>query len=77
VSRPKRLAKFNYLGRARYFLTFCTHERQNVFRDGEVVERTLKQFRRTATIEKFAVLAYCFMPDHAHLLVEGTAAIQI
>jgi len=74
VSRPKRLSKFDYIGRARYFLTFCTYERQKVFTDDEVVKTTLEQFRRTASIEKFAILAYCLMPDHAHLLVEGTEA---
>jgi REP element-mobilizing transposase RayT len=74
VSRPKRLPRFNYVGRARYFLTFCTYQRQKIFIDSDVVARTLEQFRRTATLEKFAILAYCIMPDHAHLLVEGTAA---
>jgi putative transposase len=29
------------------------------------------QFRRAAVDEHFALLAYCFMPDHVHLLVEG------
>jgi putative transposase len=28
---------------------------------------------RTAEQQCFAVLAYCFMPDHLHLLVEGTS----
>jgi REP-associated tyrosine transposase len=32
---------------------------------------TLEQFRSTAAHEAFAILAYCFMPDHVHLLVEG------
>ncbi len=72
--QTKTSSKFAYIGRFRYFLTFCTHERQNAFTNNEVVETTLEQFRRTAIIEKFAILAYCFMPDHAHLLVEGTTA---
>ena len=71
MSRPKRLAGFNYGGRYRYFLTFCARERLPVFKDVHVVEQTLGQFRRTSTIEHFAILAYCVMPDHAHLLVEG------
>ena len=28
---------------------------------------------RAAADHHFAVLAYCFMPDHLHLLVEGTS----
>jgi REP element-mobilizing transposase RayT len=34
----------------------------------------MRHFRRTARREGFAVLAYCLMPDHAHLLVEGTTS---
>jgi len=29
---------------------------------------------QTAADQRFAVPAYCLMPDHAHLLVEGTTA---
>ena len=63
-----------YISRARYFLTFCTYERLKAFADPEVAARTLEQFRRTAAIEQFQILAYCLMPDHAHLLVEGMSA---
>ena len=31
----------------------------------------LTEFVRTARIEEFAIIAYCFMPDHVHLLVEA------
>jgi putative transposase len=71
MSRPKRLANVTYVGRARYFLTFCTFGRLEAFTDSEEAASTLEQFRRTATDEQFAILAYCLMPDHAHLLVEG------
>ena len=33
----------------------------------------LSQILRAAGNEHFAILAYCFMPDHVHLLVEGLA----
>ena len=74
MSRPKRLLSHNYVGRGVYFLTFCTYERVEAFRDSEVAVRTLEQFRRTAAIEQFAIRAYCLMPDHVHLLVEGLSA---
>jgi REP element-mobilizing transposase RayT len=45
-----------------------------VFIDAITARETLAQFLRTAAEEHFAVLAYCLMPDHAHLLIEGTAA---
>ena len=31
------------------------------------------EFLRRGEQDRFALLAYCFMPDHLHLLVEGTA----
>jgi putative transposase len=30
-----------------------------------------QQILRSAEQENFAILAYCFMPDHLHLLVQG------
>ena len=74
MSRPKRLSSHSYVGIACYFLTFCTFERIKALADAEVAATTLEQFRRTAAIEQFAIRAYCLMPDHAHLLVEGLSA---
>jgi putative transposase len=39
--------------------------------NAEAVQLVLSQFFRVAEIEGFAILAYCFMPDHVHLLLEG------
>ena len=69
--RPERLKTFDYLGLHRYFLTFCTVDRQHVFVSAERVDEVRTQFLRAAADERFALLAYCFMPDHVHLLVEG------
>ena len=71
MSRPKRLAGFEYLGRYRYFLTFCCRDRLPLFNDRQIAEQTLAQFRRTSSLDAFAIRAYCLMPDHAHLLAEG------
>ena len=73
MSRPKRLKGFTYEGYASYFLTFCVRARRCAFVRPVVVEATLAQFRLAASDEQFALLAYCFMPDHAHLLIEGLA----
>jgi putative transposase len=69
--RRSRLATFSYIGFHRYSLTFCTIAGQQVFTSWTVVTPTLSQILRVAEREGFAVLAYCFMPDHLHLLVEG------
>ena len=34
----------------------------------------VSQLLQSAYDERMAVIAYCFMPDHVHLLVEGTDA---
>jgi putative transposase len=68
---PQHLASFDYKGFHRYFLTFCTHERAPLFTNADAVETVLSQVLRTAAAEGMAVTAYCFMPDHLHLLAEG------
>jgi putative transposase len=71
MSRPRRLEAHSYIGQQRYFLTFCVRDRLSAFSDPQVAEQTLAQFRRTSALDHFAILAYCLMPDHIHLLVEG------
>jgi putative transposase len=71
TQRPEHLKAFDYLGCYRYFLTFCTHNRRHIFTKPEAVALVLTQIERGADQERFAIVAYCFMPDHAHLLVEG------
>jgi hypothetical protein len=68
---PERAKGFGYLGFHRYLLTFCTHQRAPVFTSTASVELVLAQISRAANEERLAVLAYCFMPDHLHLLVKG------
>ncbi len=68
---PSRLPTFSYVGIHRYSLTFCVHHRRQVFVDAALVNAMLEQISRAARDYRFAVLAYCFMPDHLHLLVEA------
>src|SRR5688572_1279471 len=60
-----------YTGQHAYFLTFCTYRRSEVFVDAETVDTVLTQILRAANRWQFDMLAYCFMPDHAHLIVAG------
>jgi putative transposase len=71
TGRPEHFTSFDYLGLHRYLLTFCTFERHPAFETLDRVDLVRTQFRRTAVEQRFAILAYCFMPDHVHLLVEG------
>jgi REP-associated tyrosine transposase len=70
-NRPPRLAAFSYVGFYRYSLTFCVAARREVFTNEPVVNSTLDQISIAASAWGFAILAYCFMPDHLHLVVEG------
>ncbi len=64
---------FDYKGRHQYSLTICAHDRCSLFVDGAIVDAVLRQIQHAATCGRFAVLAYCFMPDYLHLLVEGVS----
>ena len=68
---PRHLPDFDYVGCHQYFLTFCTRNRVRAFEDARAVSLVWTQFLRAADAEAFAVVACCFMPDHAHLAVEG------
>ena len=68
-----RLASSNYVGVHRYFLTICTADRARFFVADDTVALVTSELARTADIEQFTVIAYCFMPDHLHVLVEGTS----
>src|SRR3989441_10581633 len=77
--RPQRLPNFSYRGLHRYSLTFCTYERHELFVEPTFAHRAIEQMLISSAQNAFAVYAYCFMPDHVHLLVEGrveTAALE-
>jgi hypothetical protein len=52
-------------------LTFATDQRRRLFVDGDVVNSVLTQLLRAGARHHFAAIAYCFMPDHVHLIVAG------
>jgi putative transposase len=68
---PPHWAKFSYVGHCQYFLTSVTVGRRPVFTDAEDVDLVLPQILRAATEKHFALITYCFMPDHLHLIVDG------
>ena len=71
MSRPPRLTTIDYRGGWRYFLTTCTLNRTCAFREREVVDLVWDQFRYTGEEEHVQITAFCFMPDHLHLLAEA------
>jgi putative transposase len=70
--RP-RLKSFPYKGSFAYSLTMCTCRQLLHFKDKDTVKMALSTLKETATEYNFEVYAYCFMPDHLHLLLVGTS----
>jgi REP element-mobilizing transposase RayT len=70
-SKRPRLHTFDYIGKYRYFLTLCTHDREDVFTNDTVVDLVWGQILPTARAYGFSIPSYVFMPDHAHFLFKA------
>ena len=69
--RRPRLADFAYKGEHAYHVVLSTHEGRHTFSDLAFGERAAKILDEVARQRSFGLLAYAFMPNHAHLLVQG------
>jgi putative transposase len=56
----------------RYLLTICANEKKPLFRNRELVEVIRSHILIAAKASGFDIIAYCFMPDHVHLVIEGS-----
>ena len=70
--KRNRLDRGLYRGAAAFTITTTTWQRQQVFTDAAEVHRYSKMLEDAAQKSRFRLLAYCFMPDHLHFLVEGS-----
>ena len=59
------------MGPVRIFFTMNTFRRNRHFMTNDVVGPARDQLLRTSTECGVETVAYCFMPNHLHLLVEG------
>jgi putative transposase len=66
-----RLPSENYVGKNCFFITLCCANRRKLFAAAKFCNWFLNILRRDAATHSFAVHAYCLMPDHVHLLLEG------
>ena len=67
-----RLPAFDYLGGHAYHLVFNTANRLPRFQNGGLVASCLESLMASAARHRFSINAYCFMPDHLHLLITGS-----
>ena len=71
MGRPPRLDRNSYTGRSTYLVTAATRDRVKAFSNvdfGRTAERLLVD---AASKAKFAIPAYCLMPDHVHFVASG------
>jgi putative transposase len=69
--KPIRLHPLRYVGQLSYFITFCCARRRPVFADARLAAWFVRILREHANVHRFAVHAYCVMPDHFHALLYG------
>ncbi len=67
-----RLPSFSYEGSHTYHLVLTTRNRLPWFRDRRLVASCLECLVTSAARYEFDLIAYCFMPNHLHLLVTGS-----
>jgi putative transposase len=75
--KTNRLPPDRYVGNGAYFLTLATVGRSKRFADPDLVHSCIDRLFRAADVEKFEVLSYVFMPDHLHLLVQGSDTAKL
>jgi putative transposase len=70
--RVARLASGDYVGKQSYFVTVCCNRRAPHLGEPATAQRVIALLRECAAGHAFLLHAFCLMPDHAHVLVEGT-----
>jgi putative transposase len=66
-----RLHRLRYLGQSSYFVTLCCAGRRPVFANSTNAAWLVEILHKQSIAHRFAVHAYCVMPDHFHALVSG------
>src|SRR5207247_6433916 len=62
-----------YQGPQRVFLTMCTFQRRRYFEDAALVALVHSHLLHAIEKRHGEITAYCFMPDHLHLLTIGAS----
>lgn len=69
--KRNRLEPERYRGKGHFFVTLCCHQRKPRFLEQRLATSFIQSLRDCARREHFLVHAYCVMPDHVHLFLEG------
>jgi putative transposase len=71
LRQSPRLRDFGYAGHHAYSLAMVTRGRHTCLTSPEAVDTCIQALHDACEKYGFQCLAYCFMPDHARLLVTG------
>jgi putative transposase len=71
IRKRNRVKYFDYSGSFAYFITICTKDKLCYFDNAMTVNDVLSGLKLEADKANFIIYAYCFMPDHLHLLMIG------
>ncbi len=71
MARPQRLPGISYVGLATYFVTACTLDRRKAFVTKDFCDECRIELSAGCVTFGFITRAYCFMPDHIHILTEA------
>ena len=66
-----RLGRNEYVGRRIYFITICSENRRAIFQNVDRARAVIESLKHVSKSMDFLVHAFCVMPDHVHMLVEG------
>jgi putative transposase len=69
-----RLDRNEYVGRRIYFITICSENRFAIFQNPDRASVVIESLKRVSRSADILVHAFCVMPDHVHVLVEGKSA---
>jgi len=71
IRKNHRLSPYNYIGKKAFSITIAIHDRLSVFTTDDVVWEHISVLKDVSGKYHFNILAYCFMPDHVHILAMG------
>lgn len=69
-----RLFRSEYIGRRIFLLTVCSENRCAIFQKANRARAAIESLKRVSDSMGVLVHAFCVMPDHVHVLVEGKSA---
>jgi putative transposase len=72
LRKKTRLPSENYVGIRAHFVTICCDLKHTYLAETQVATRVVFLLQECAAGRSFLLHAYCLMPDHLHLLAEGT-----